>query len=68
MASIGHPLLGDDVYGPKKVNVSGIPTLHGQVLHAEVLGFVHPRTKQYVEFRAPLPEYYMKLKVTVSWQ
>jgi 23S rRNA pseudouridine1911/1915/1917 synthase len=61
MASIGHPLLGDDVYGPKKTNISGIPALQGQTLHAEVLGFIHPRTKKYVEFSAPLPMYYKKI-------
>ena len=46
MASIKHPLLGDDVYGPKKSKY----TLEGQCLHAKVLGFVHPRTGEYMEF------------------
>ena len=55
MASIKHPLLGDDVYGPKK------STLEGQCLHAKVLGFVHPRTGEYMEFEVPLPEYFEKL-------
>ena len=45
MASIKHPLLGDDVYGPKKSKY----TLEGQCLHAKVLGFVHPRTGEYME-------------------
>ena len=57
MASIKHPLLGDDVYGPKKSKY----TLEGQCLHAKVLGFVHPRTGAYMEFEVPLPEYFEKL-------
>ena len=52
MASIKHPLLGDDVYGPKKSKY----TLEGQCLHAKVLGFVHPRTGEYMEFEVPLPK------------
>ncbi|MGI6094331.1 MAG: RluA family pseudouridine synthase [Lachnospiraceae bacterium] len=58
MASIGHPLLGDDVYGPKKCPVPG---LQGQTLHAMVLGFIHPESGVYMEFSAPLPEYFQKL-------
>lgn len=57
MAHIGHPLLGDPVYGPKKQ----IFNLQGQVLHAKVLGFIHPRTKEYMEFSTELPEYFIKL-------
>lgn len=57
MASISHPLLGDDVYGPKKSSFN----LQGQVLHAKTLGFIHPSTGKYVEFEAPLPEYFMNL-------
>ena len=57
MAHIGHPLLGDPVYGPKKQ----IYNLEGQVLHAKVLGFVHPRTGEYMEFDTQLPEYFKKL-------
>lgn len=56
MAYIGHPLAGDSVYGPKKV----ITELKGQCLHAGEIGFVHPRTKKYLEFKAPLPEYFEK--------
>lgn len=52
MASIGHPVAGDDVYGPKKV----ITKLRGQCLHAKVIGFVHPRTEEYMEFNSELPE------------
>jgi 23S rRNA pseudouridine1911/1915/1917 synthase len=58
MASIGHPLLGDTVYGPAKCPISG---LQGQTLHAGVLGIIHPRTGEYMEFSAPLPEYFESL-------
>lgn len=58
MASIHHPLLGDCVYGSEK---SPFKQLQGQTLHAGVLGFIHPRTKTYMEFRAPLPEYFQQL-------
>lgn len=51
MNYIGYPLVGDPKYGPKKTLDFG-----GQVLHAGVLGFVHPRTKEYMEFQTPLPE------------
>jgi 23S rRNA pseudouridine1911/1915/1917 synthase len=57
MASIRHPLLGDDVYGPAKCPFH----LEGQTLHARVLGFIHPTTKKYVEFEAPLPDYFQDL-------
>ncbi len=57
MAYIGHPLLGDEVYGPKKQPFH----LQGQVLHARVLGFLHPVTGEYMEFEAALPEYFRKL-------
>jgi 23S rRNA pseudouridine1911/1915/1917 synthase len=57
MASIHHPLLGDIVYGPGKDPFQ----LEGQALHAGLLGFIHPTTKEYVEFRAPLPDYFTKL-------
>lgn len=57
MASIGHPLLGDDVYGPSKAAFK----LEGQTLHAKILGFVHPRTGEYIETDAPLPEYFLQL-------
>ena len=58
MASIGHPLLGDTVYGPKKCP---FPKLIGQTLHAGTLGFIHPGTGEYMEFHAPLPEYFTGL-------
>ena len=57
MASIGHPILGDDVYSHAK---SGYK-LQGQTLHAGVLGFIHPSTGEYMEFKAPLPGYFEKL-------
>lgn len=56
MAYIGHPVAGDPVYGPKKV----IKSLNGQCLHAKKLGFIHPRTKQYMEFESELPDYFKK--------
>lgn len=57
MASIGHPLLGDSVYGPAKCPFR----LTGQTLHAGVLGIIHPRTGDYMEFTAPLPDYFEEL-------
>ncbi len=54
MAYIGHPLAGDSVYGPKKV----IESLNGQCLHAAEIGFIHPRTGEYLEFRSGLPDYF----------
>jgi 23S rRNA pseudouridine1911/1915/1917 synthase len=58
MASIGHPLLGDEVYA---VGRKCPFKLQGQTLHAKTLGFVHPRTGEYVEVDAPLPEYFENL-------
>lgn len=58
MKSIGHPILGDDVYGPAKCPVKN---LQGQTLHAMTIGFVHPSTGQYTEFEAPLPAYFEEL-------
>ena len=57
MSYIGHPLLGDPVYGPKKCPFN----LNGQVLHAKVLGFIHPRTGEYMEFNSELPDYFSSL-------
>lgn len=57
MASIGHPLLGDAVYGPAKCPYK----LQGQTLHAGILGIIHPRTGEYMEFSAPLPPYFEAL-------
>lgn len=58
MSSIGHPLLGDEVYAPgRKHNFH----LNGQTLHAKILGFQHPTTNEYIETDAPLPEYFTTL-------
>ncbi len=58
LAQAGHPLLGDRLYGPRKCPFSH---LEGQTLHAMVLGFDHPTEKKYMEFTAPLPDYFEKL-------
>lgn len=58
MSSIGHPLLGDNIYGPRKCPVA---SLEGQTLHAMILGFSHPKTGEYVETCAPIPAYFEKL-------
>jgi len=57
MVSLGHPVLGDPVYGPTKSPFC----LEGQTLHAHTIGFKHPTTGEYLEFSAPLPEYFDKL-------
>lgn len=57
MSHIGHPLLGDQVYSVKKEKIKH----NGQLLHAKVIGFVHPTTKEYVEFESELPEYFQKV-------
>ena len=57
MASIGHPLLGDEVYSNRKSPYK----LQGQTLHAKILGFRHPSTGEYIETEAPLPEYFEHL-------
>lgn len=57
MASINHPLLGDNVYS----NISSPFNLQGQCLHAKILEFVHPRTKEYISTDAPLPDYFQHL-------
>ena len=62
MASIGHPLLGDAVYGPQKCPFK----LEGQTLHASVTGFIHPSTGLYSEFTAPLPDYFEQLLKTLK--
>ena len=64
MASIGHPLLGDQVYGPQK----NPRHLEGQALHAMTFGFVHPTTGEYMEFSAPLQDYFEKLLSTLRAQ
>ena len=54
LSFLGHPVAGDEVYGPKKV----ITSLKGQCLHAKKLGFVHPATHEYMEFDSRLPDYF----------
>lgn len=54
MAHIGHPLVGDPLYGYKKQKFK----LNGQALHAQLLGFIHPLTAEYMEFSTPLPKYF----------
>lgn len=58
MSSIGHPLLGDSLYASGK---TAFKNLIGQTLHAKTIGFVHPTTREYMEFEAPLPEYFENL-------
>lgn len=62
MASIGHPLAGDEVYGPRAV----IKKLGGQCLHAKTLGFVHPISGEYMEFDSPLPDYFLKFLASLK--
>lgn len=57
MASIGHPLVGDLVYGYKRQKFN----IEGQALHAKTLGFIHPKTKEYMEFTSDLPSYFKEL-------
>lgn len=57
MASVKHPLLGDTIYGPAKCPFK----LQGQTLHAKTIGILHPRTDDYLEIDAPLPEYFLEL-------
>jgi len=67
MKSIGHPLLGDTIYGGRQsaYKLQG-KELEGQTLHARVLGFVHPRTGEYMEFTSELPEYFQQLLDTLK--
>ena len=58
MASIGHPILGDDVYASgRKTSIK----CQGQTLHAKTIGFTHPRTGEYMEFDTELPQYFQHL-------
>mgnify|MGYP004655684137 CR=1 FL=1 len=54
MAYIGHPVAGDNIYGPK----NGVTSLNGQCLHAGLIGFKHPRDGRYLEFSAEVPDYF----------
>lgn len=64
MASIGHPLLGDDTY----TNMRSKYKTEGQCLHAYILGFVHPTTNEYIETIAPIPDYFEKILIALSRQ
>ena len=55
MAYIGHPVLGDEVYG------KSFKGLQGQCLHAKKIGFIHPRTQEYMEFDSELPDYFTEI-------
>lgn len=57
MSYIKHPLVGDELYGPKKQTIP----VKGQLLHAGVLGFVHPASGEYMEFRSELPDYFARI-------
>ena len=62
MAYIGHPVAGDQIYGPKRV----IKNLNGQCLHAKHIGFIHPKTSKYIEFESDLPDYFKKFLKTLN--
>ncbi len=64
MKYIGHPVVGDDVYG-SKINKFG---LRGQLLHSKSVGFVHPTTGEYMEFESNLPEYFQKVLRIIGGQ
>ena len=55
MSYMGNPVVGDPLYGPRKDRLKA----EGQILHAATLGFVHPTKNKYMEFEAPLPEYFL---------
>ena len=55
LSYIGHPILGDDVYGKPFKNIDG------QCLHARKIGFIHPTTEEYMEFTSPLPDYFINI-------
>lgn len=63
MSSIGHPLLGDELYSSGN---HPFKSLKGQTLHARLIGFIHPRTNEYMEFEAPLPEYFANLIIKLK--
>lgn len=62
MAYLGHPVSGDLVYGVKNEKVD----FEGQCLHARKIGFIHPHTKEYLEFTSELPEYFKKYLVKLD--
>ena len=72
MQYIGHPVLGDPVYGPAKEStvegkkLAGMDFWPGQILHAKVLGFVHPVTGEWMHFDSELPDYFKKVLETID--
>ncbi|MEE0914226.1 MAG: RluA family pseudouridine synthase [Ruminococcus sp.] len=62
MAYLGHPVAGDTVYGVKKEKVE----FEGQCLHAKKIGFIHPRTKEYMEFDSELPDYFKNFLIKLN--
>lgn len=62
MASLGHPISGDLVYGVKNEKVD----FSGQCLHARKIGFIHPKTEKYMEFTSELPEYFHKFLIKLE--
>lgn len=61
MKYIGYPLAGDPKYGPRKTL-----DINGQALHAGVLGFIHPRTEEYLEFQAPIPPEFERVLMRIK--
>ena len=59
LSHIGHPLLGDEIYGARSTRFSS--KTHGQTLHAKTLGFVHPSTNEWISFDSELPEYFREI-------
>ena len=69
MASIGHPLLGDPVYGrakPEHREVLKALNFNRQALHAAALGFIHPVSKENLSFESPLPSDIQELKAHLT--
>lgn len=69
MSYINHPLVGDEIYGPKKIitKINNVEII-GQCLHAKYIKFIHPSTNESVEFSAPLPEYMKRLIISLDMQ
>ncbi len=61
LSSMGCHIVGDPLYGLKKDKIAEQSHITGQLLHAKMLGFIHPRTKEYMEFSAPVPEYFERV-------
>ncbi len=61
LSSLGHPVVGDPVYGVKSDRFVKKYKLEGQLLHAALLGFIHPETEEYMEFSAPIPAHFQRV-------